>query len=123
MVVVATVSTRFEAEMLAAKLGAHGVLWEIRSRELVPTTHPIGFLDVMVPVDEREVAQDVLAPDELPVMRADGTTDESPRAHGPRLTPAMRTLRLMLAAGLIIPVAVFLMLWLADALRFLDVVH
>lgn len=123
MVVVATVNTRFEAELLAAKLGAHGVLWEIRSRELVPTTHPIGFLDVMVPVEERELAQEVLAPDELPVIADDGTT-VPPRPPGRTpLTPAMRTLRIMLALGLLVPVGVFLALWVADALRFLDVVR
>jgi hypothetical protein len=123
MVVVATVNTRFEAELLAAKLGAHGVLWAIRSRELVPTTHPIGFLDVMVPEEERELAQEVLAPDELPVIAEDGTT-VPPRAPGPTpLTPAMRSLRIMLALGLLVPLGVFLALWVADALRFLDVVR
>ena len=127
MVVVATVSTRFEAELLAAKLGAHGVLWEIRSRELVPVTHPIGFLDVLVPADEQDVAEEVLAPDELPVMHDDGTTatiePAPPALSRHRLTPAMRGLRALLALGLAVPVVVFLALWLADALRFLDVVR
>ncbi len=123
MVVVATVSTRFEAELLAAKLGAHGVLWEIRSRELVPVTHPIGFLDVMVPTDERSLAEQVLAPDELPVMRDDGTTAPAPAPRRAVLTPAMRSLRVFLALGLAVPVGVFLALWVADALRFLDVVR
>jgi hypothetical protein len=123
MVVVATVSTRFEADMLAAKLGAHGVLWEVRSRELVPVSHPIGFLDVMVPVEEEEQALEVLAPDALPVMRADGTTDEDHRPTRPPLSPTLRTLRVALAAGLFVPLGVFLALWVADALRFLDVVR
>jgi hypothetical protein len=35
----------------------------------------------------------------------------------------MRSLRLLLAAGLLVPAAVFLVLWVADALRFLDVVR
>lgn len=123
MIVVATVNTRFEAEILAAKLGAHGVLWEIRSRELVPVSHPIGFLDVMVPVNERDLAQEVLAPDALPVMRADGTTDDDHQPARAPLNPTLRTLRVMLAAGLFIPLGVFLALWVADALRFLDVVR
>ncbi len=123
MVVVATVGTRFEADLLAAKLGAHGVLWEIRSRELVPVTHPIGFLDVMVPVDERWAAEEVLAPDELPVIQDDGTTRPPPSARAGVLTPAMRSLRLLLAVALLVPVGTFLALWVADALRFLDVVR
>ena len=123
MVVVATVGTRFEADMLAAKLGAHGVLWEIRSRELVPVSHPIGFLDVLVPVKEEDQARDVLAPDSLPVMRPDGTTDEDHHPTRTPLSPALRTLRVLLAAGLLVPIGVFLVLWVADALRFLDVVR
>lgn len=123
MLVIATVSTRFEAELLAAKLGAHGVLWEIRSRELVPVTHPIGFLDVMVPIDEKEMAEEVLAPDELPIMRDDGTTAPAQAPRRAQLTPAMRSLRLFLALGLAVPIGVFLALWAAAALRFLDVVR
>jgi hypothetical protein len=123
MIVVATVSTRFEADMLAAKLGAHGVLWEIRSRELVPVSHPIGFLDVMVPAGEEDAAREVLSPDALPVIRPDGTTVEDHRPERPPLNPTLRTLRIMLAAGLLVPVGVFLALWVADALKFLDVVH
>lgn len=123
---VRTVGTRFEAELLAAKLGAHGVLWQIRSRQLVATTHPIGFLDVLVPADEVDVAEEVLSPDELPVLRDDGTTVPPEELAGrPRrvLSPGLRTLRILLGAGLLLAVAVFLGGWLADLLRFLDVVR
>ena len=69
----------------------------------------------------------MLAPDELPVMHDDGTTatiePAPPALSRQRLTPAMRGLRAMLALGLLVPVVVFLALWLADALRFLDVVR
>jgi hypothetical protein len=121
MVVVARVGTRFEADLLAAKLGAHGVLWEIRSRQLLPTTHPIGSLDLLVPAGERELAAEILAPDELPVLDDQGrTVTVGPRAG---LTPAMKGLRVALALGLLVPIAVALVLWVADALRFLDVVR
>jgi hypothetical protein len=121
MVVVARVGTRFEADLLAAKLGAHGVLWEIRSRQQLPTTHPIGSLDLLVPAGERELAAEILAPDELPVLDDQGrTVTAGPR---PGLTPAMKGLRVALALGLLVPIAVALVLWVADALRFLDVVR
>jgi len=114
MVVVAAASTRFEAELYAAKLGAHGVLWQIRSRELVPTTHPIGWLEVLVPEAEAEDAAEVLAVDEDALGAPDGRR---------RLTPAVRTMRVALAAGLAVPVGVTLVAWAADALRYLDVVR
>ncbi|MFM7068099.1 MAG: hypothetical protein ACKOYM_01440 [Actinomycetes bacterium] len=63
MVVVATVGTRFEADMIAAKLGSIGILWEIRSRQLVDATHPIGSIDVLVPVGEAADAVAALEPD------------------------------------------------------------
>jgi hypothetical protein len=115
MVVVASASTRFEADLYAAKLGAHGVLWEIRSRELVPTTHPIGWLEVLVPAEEAEEAAEVLSIDEGGV--ADG---QSPRA---RLSPAVRTMRWALGAALAVPIAVTVAAWATNALRLLDVVR
>jgi hypothetical protein len=112
MVVVATASTRFEAELYAAKLGAHGVLWEIRSRELVPTTHPIGWLEVLVPVDERDDAAEVLA------VSDESVTDAPPGRT--RLSPGLRILRVALAAGLVVPSGVLVVEWL---LGLLDVVR
>lgn len=124
MVVVATVGTRFEAELLAAKLGAHGVLWEIRSRQLLPAiAYPLGALDVMVPAHEREDAEAVLAVDELPVLDEQGRTVEVADRPRPALSPAVRGLRVVLALSLLVPVVVALVLWLADAVRFLDVVR
>lgn len=123
MVVVATVGSRFEAELLAAKLGAHGLLWEIRSRQLLPPiAYPFGALDVMVPAEEREDAEAVLAPDELPVLDDDGRTVELPAGHTP-LSPTLKLLRVALALALLVPAAVALALWAASALRFLDVVR
>jgi hypothetical protein len=121
MVVVATASTRFEADLYAAKLGAHGLLWEIRSRELVPTTHPIGWLEVLVPALEHDDAREVLAvdaPDE-----SDWSHDgphPSDRRRGPVLTPGLRVLRAALAAGLLLPSGLLIIEWL---LGLLDVVR
>lgn len=115
MVVVASASTRFEADLYAAKLGAHGVLWQIRSRELVPTTHPIGWLEVLVPADEAEEAAEVLSIDE-----GDLGVGRLSRAS---LTPAIRTMRWVLGAALAIPVGVTLAAWATNGLRLLDVVR
>ncbi len=109
--VVATASTRFEADLYAAKLGAHGVLWEIRSRELVPTTHPIGWLEVLVPASEQADAVEVLAVEE-----------DLTGAPGParaRLSPGLSLLRVALAAGLLVPSGVLVAEWV---LGLLDVV-
>jgi len=121
MVVVRTVGTRFEAELLAAKLGAHGVLWQIRDRRLVPTTHPIGFLEVMVPREELEVAEEVLSPESTD---DDRSGDEAAVAASGRVhTPAVRTLRVLLALALAGAAIAFVGGWLLDLLRFLDVVR
>lgn len=106
MVVVATVGNRFEAELLAAKLGAMGVLWEIRSRQLVDTTHPIGAIEVLVPRDEEDTAREVLEPD----PDWDGP---SPR---PAMAPGLRVLRAALALAFLLPLTVVLYLWLVDVL-------
>lgn len=118
MVVVDTVGTRFEAELLAAKLGANGILWEIRSRQLVPTTHPIGCLDVLVPVEEEAEARELLAPDEVlsTTLEDDGGAVEP---AGVTLSPTVRVLRWALAIGLAVPVGVVLIAWLADLVEFL----
>ncbi len=124
MVVVATVGSRFEAELLAAKLGAHGLLWEIRSRQLLPPiAYPFGALDVMVPADERADAEAVLAPDELPVMDDEGRTVEVLDVGHTPLSPTLKALRVALALALLVPAAVALALWAASALRFFDVVR
>ncbi|MFZ4517607.1 MAG: hypothetical protein ACOYOP_04425 [Microthrixaceae bacterium] len=124
MVVVATVGSRFEAEVLAAKLGAHGLLWEIRSRQLLPPiAYPFGALDVMVPAEEKADAEAVLAPDELPVIDDEGrTVDVRDVGHTP-LSPTLRALRVALGLALLVPAVVALALWAADALKFFDVVR
>ena len=110
MVVLATVGNRFEADMLAAKLGANGILWQVRSRQLIATTHPIGSIDVLVPSEELFTAQQLIEPD-------DDWDGPSPR----RSMPAhLRLLQIGLAAAFVLPLCVVLFLWLQDVL---DIVH
>jgi hypothetical protein len=119
MVVVRSVATRFEAELIGAKLGAHGVLWEIRSRQLVTTTHPIGWLQVLVPAEELDDAEEVLAPD--PEADADLGVDRDVPPQRPRLTPAMQLLRVLLGIGLLLPLSVLAVLFVSQVVRLVDV--
>ena len=45
----------FEAKVVTARLGADGILWEIRG--IVDSVYPLGGIDVLVPVDELEAAR------------------------------------------------------------------
>ena len=105
MVVVATVGTRFEAELLAAKLGAMGILWEIRSRRLVETTYPIGSIEVLVPADDADDARELLEPEDA--VEDDGGEPLVRRPLGLRL----RALRIALGVAFLLPLAVYLVLW------------
>jgi hypothetical protein len=65
MVVIDTVGSRFEANLLAAKLGANGHLWQLRSNypSIYTGERPFGGIDLLVPADEAEEARLVLAAD------------------------------------------------------------
>jgi hypothetical protein len=45
----------FEAKVVTARLGADGILWELRG--IVDGMYPMGGIDVLVPIDELEVAR------------------------------------------------------------------
>jgi hypothetical protein len=49
----------FEARILTARLGAEGIIWELRG---VDPVYPLGNVDVLVPVDELDEARTVLHP-------------------------------------------------------------
>ena len=65
MVVIDTVGSRFEANLLAAKLGANGLLWQLRTNYPGAYTgeRPFGGIELLVPADEEAEALLVLAPD------------------------------------------------------------
>ncbi len=75
MVHLATLSDGFEAKCLAARLGAEGVLWQLRGS--VDGVYPLGTVDLLVAADDLEVAEDVLSCVEL---GADGT-GQAPDPH------------------------------------------
>ena len=104
MVRVRTVGSPFHARVLAARLGADGILTELRGN--VGGPYPVGETSVWVPEPEAEVARALLLAD---LVEADlvgtgpagadqaGRTpgDEDPGAPAPRRPP----LRRVLAAG------------------------
>ena len=49
----------FEAKLLAAQLGADGILWQTRG--IVDSIYPFGGIDVLVPADQFDDARQVLA--------------------------------------------------------------
>lgn len=63
MVKLITVDDVFEAKVLHARLGADGVLCELRGG--VDGPYPIGLVHVYVPEEELELAQALIAPVEF----------------------------------------------------------
>lgn len=58
MVRLTTCADGFEARLLAARLGSEGVVWSLRGAHDGPLA--IGTVDVLVDVDDLEVARDLL---------------------------------------------------------------
>lgn len=85
MVRVATASGPFEAKLLAARLGADGIVWELRGG--VDGIYPMGPIDVLVAADDADVARVLLAPSDGPEALADEDRDH--RAGGRRLRPLL----------------------------------
>ena len=96
MVVIDTVGSRFEANLLTAKLGANGHLWQLRrSDPSIYTGRAAGFggIDVLVPADEAEEARLVLATyaELMPDVVFDGQdpADFEPSATADRTRPLL----------------------------------
>ena len=62
MVPVALATTGFEAKLLAALLGAEGVVWELRGD--VDGPYPVGGIEVLVHYPKSEVAGGMTIADE-----------------------------------------------------------
>ncbi|MEJ7585532.1 MAG: hypothetical protein WKF43_15965 [Acidimicrobiales bacterium] len=66
MVPVASLSDPFEAKLLAAHLGAEGIVWELRGS--VDGVYPLGPFEILVEQDAFETARillDMVADDEI----------------------------------------------------------
>jgi hypothetical protein len=63
MVTLRTASSGFEAQLLAARLGAEGIVWELRGN--VGGPYPVGPVSVLVPEEQLDDARDLLLADEV----------------------------------------------------------
>ncbi len=59
MIPVATAASGFEAKLMAARLGAEGVVWELRPD--VDGVYPVTDIEILVPAAEADRARDVLS--------------------------------------------------------------
>ena len=64
MVPLISTSSPFEARVLAARLGAAGILWEFRGGG-VDATYPMGPTEVLVDAEHAEEARELLLADEV----------------------------------------------------------
>ena len=63
MVPIISSRTPFEAKVLAARLGAEGIMWQYRGD--VDGVYPIGAVDVLVAEGDLERARELLLADEV----------------------------------------------------------
>jgi hypothetical protein len=59
MVPLATTRSAFEAQILAARLGSEGILWQLRGGT-ADSMYPVGTVDVLVAQDDLEKARELL---------------------------------------------------------------
>lgn len=82
LVPVATGVSDFEAKLLAARLGADGILWQTRG--IVDSIYPFGGIDVLVPADQLDDARQILAMvAERAALEVGGPAAWSPNATAP----------------------------------------
>ncbi len=63
MVPVLRVPDAFSAKVVAARLGADGIVWQLRGA--VDGPYPVGAIDVLVDADDADVARELLGAPEL----------------------------------------------------------
>jgi hypothetical protein len=64
MVALTTVGSTFEARVMAARLGAEGILTELRGASDGPYPLP-GLVEILVPASELSVARQILLADQV----------------------------------------------------------
>jgi hypothetical protein len=63
MVPLATTRSGFEAKVLAARLGAEGIVWQLRGGP--DGVYPVGDVDILVRADDLTRARELLLADEV----------------------------------------------------------
>jgi hypothetical protein len=111
MVHLRTVPTAFQARVIAARLGAEGMLTQLRGN--VGGPYPLGEVSVWVDEGDAEAAGELLLADEVEAAFAPDPADEEPTPLSRPLAFGLNRRRLLAAAGLV------LMAWAAFAPRLL----
>jgi hypothetical protein len=63
MVRLVTAGSSFEAQVIAARLGADGIVWQLRSHHGGP--YPLGSVEVLVSEDDYDIARQLLLADDV----------------------------------------------------------
>ena len=96
MVPVRRVSDQFAARVIAARLGAEGIVTQLRGGG-IDGLYPFGNIEILVPEDDVEVARDLLLADDVESAFDDGEPGSVP-ARWPWWVGAAVALVLVLAA-------------------------
>jgi hypothetical protein len=73
MVPLASTRSPFEAQVLAARLGADGIVWQLRGGG-ADSMYPVGAIDILVSEEDLDRARELLSGDEA----GDSNPDEAP---------------------------------------------
>jgi len=90
----------FEAKVLTARLGAEGIVWQVRGG-LLDSVYPVGQVEILVASDDMERARELLLVDEI-----EAALDDPDHADAGRAGRSAAEWWLM--AGLVVVVGVFL---------------
>jgi hypothetical protein len=82
MVTVTTATSSFEAQVIAARLGSEGILWQLRGN--VDGPYPVGNVEVLVAASDYEVARELLLVDEVEDALAGGGSRRDPTTGAPK---------------------------------------
>lgn len=74
MVHLATVQSEFEARVVAARLGAEGVVWELRG---LSSVYPVGSVEVFVEAEALAEAREMLLGAEIDAVFAKAAVDDA----------------------------------------------
>ena len=80
MVPVASGPNEINAQIIGARLGAVGIVWELRPNVGAP--YAVGAVEVMVESDRVEEARELLLADEVESVFAEGVEDEEEGGDG-----------------------------------------
>jgi pyruvate/2-oxoglutarate dehydrogenase complex dihydrolipoamide acyltransferase (E2) component len=99
MVHVRTVNGAFHARVIAARLGADGIITELRGN--VGSVYPFGQVSVWVSSEDAEAAAELLLADEVEAAFTPHPDDEEPRPRS-RVLWGMDRRQLVAAASLVV---------------------